>query len=209
MHPPDLRVYVITANMPELGRTHEDVAVAAARGGASVIQFRDKTLNDRAFVQEARRVAEIAREAGILFIVNDRVQAAVEVEADGVHLGQADAGYMAVREIVGPDMIVGLSATNPQEAREAARAGADYIGIGPVFATNSKNDAAPLIGIAGLRAIVSRVARPLVAIGGIDNENIGEVIAAGAAGAAHIAAIAGAPDMEAAVRALRLAWESK
>ncbi len=209
MRLPDLRVYVITANMPELGRTHCDVATAAARGGATVIQFRDKTLDDRAFAEEARRVGEIAQAAGALFIVNDRVNAAVSVGADGVHIGQTDDCYEAVREIVGPKMIIGVSATDLTEARQAAQAGADYVGFGPIFATTSKNDAAPPVGLAGLANIVSEIKQPVVAIGGMNRDNIGAVIAAGAAGAAHVAAIAGATNMVAAVRALRLAWESQ
>ena len=198
----------MTAARPALGRTHSDVALAAALGGAHVIQFRDKELSDPDFLAEARRIAEIARAAGVIFIVNDRVEAAKESRADGVHVGQSDRGCEAVRDAVGPDMIIGVSAANLAEARLAAAAGADYIGVGPIFATNSKADAAAPIGTRGLAAIAAEIERPIVAIGGIGRDLVKEIRAAGASGAAHIEAVAAAPYMAAAVRALRQEWET-
>jgi len=203
---PDLKVYVVTAAVPTLGRSHADVALAAARGGADAVQFRDKTLADIEFLEEARIVGSIARAAGMLFIVNDRIDAAIAAGADGVHVGQEDVGYRQARNLAGPALIIGVSASNLAEAQAAERAEADYIGVGPVFPTLSKSDADAPLGLAGLAQITATVSRPVVAIGGISIDNIGQVIAAGAAGAAHIAAVAGAPDMTAAVIALRNAW---
>jgi thiamine-phosphate pyrophosphorylase len=203
----DPRVYVITTNVPALGRRAVDVARAAVAGGATVIQYRDKTLGDTEFLVEASEVGRIARDAGVAFIVNDRIKAALDAGADGVHLGQSDGCVAEARQIAGPDMLIGVSASNMAEAREAEAAGADYIGVGPVFATGSKTDAAPPIGLEELARIVRDVNCPVVAIGGIEQSNIDEIIAVGAAGAAHIAAISEAPDMAAAVAAIKKTWE--
>jgi thiamine-phosphate diphosphorylase len=204
----DFSVYVITASVPALHRNHEAVAAAAVCGGATILQFRDKCANDTEFAKTAEQVRNIARLHGVPFIVNDRVEIAVSVDADGVHIGHDDADVRRVRKLLPPAMIVGASATSYDEAIEMCQAGADYLGVGPVFATGSKEDASPAIGVNELARICRAVNRPVVAIGGINRNNLPLVIKAGAAGAAVIAAVAQAPDMEAAVVDLNWVWQT-
>lgn len=206
----DLSVYVITADVPELGRTHLDVARAALAGGASVIQFREKNRDRSDRESIAMRMCRLAHEAGAVLIVNDDSELAARIGADGVHVGQGDAPAEAARCAVGPGAIVGLSATSVDEATAADPEVLDYIGLGPIFATPSKDDAAPSIGLEGVRA-VARLARvPIVAIGGVTMDSVKDVIAAGADGVAVISAVAQAPDMTGATRKLgRLIREAK
>jgi len=204
----DLSVYVITATVTALHRSHEAVAAAAVRGGATVLQFRDKSANDTEFAKTAEQVRDIARVHAVPFIVNDRVEIAASIGADGVHIGHADADVTYVRKLLPPAMIVGASATSYDEAIEMCQAGADYLGVGPVFATGSKEDASPAIGVNELARICRAVDRPVVAIGGINRKNLPLVIKAGAAGAAVIAAVSQAADMEAAVVDLKWVWQT-
>jgi thiamine-phosphate pyrophosphorylase len=203
----DPRVYVITTMLPRLGREHVAIAEAAVRGGATVVQFRDKTMSDAEFAATAGRIARITRGAGIPLIINDRVEIAIAMGAQGVHVGQHDAPARDLRDSLPAGMILGVSASNYGEALEAAEAGADYLGVGPVFPTGSKDDATPPIGLRQLARICREVRRPVVAIGGITQENLRTVIETGVAGAAVIAAIAEAGDMAAAVAALRREWD--
>ena len=202
----DLRVYVITACAPELGRTHEQVAIAALRGGATAIQFRDKVMDDHQFTETAIRLAKLARAAAVPLIVNDRVAIAIAVGADGVHIGRTDGNVYDIRRSMPREMILGVSATSYSEAVQMSATGADYIGVGPVFPTSSKADAAPPIGVDELGRICGGIDKPIVAIGGINRENLRRVIDAGAAGAAVISAVTHAPDMVVAVAALRGIW---
>lgn len=204
----DLSIYVITANVPQLGRTHEDVANAALLAGAKVIQFRDKTMADQEFTEVARRIQHLAQAHGAALIINDRVDVAIAIGSDGIHVGRHDRSMSDLKRIVPPEMIIGVSATNYAEAVEMRESGADYLGVGPVFPTTSKDDATPAIGLQELARICRDVDIPVVAIGGITEANISEIIASGAAGAAVIAAIASAPDMQAATVALRAKWEA-
>jgi thiamine-phosphate pyrophosphorylase len=203
---PDLRVYVITAAVPELGRTHEDVAAAAIRGGATAIQFRDKTLSDEQFAKMARKIAVLTRAAGVPLIINDRVAIGIAIGADGVHIGQSDGDIREVRKSLPEKMILGVSATNYLEALEMDATDADYLGVGPIFPTGSKDDASPPIGVEELARICRDVHKPVVAIGGINQENLRCIIDSGAAGAAVISAVTQAPDMAAAVAQLRDSW---
>ncbi len=202
----DLRLYVITACVPELGRTHEQVAAAAIRGGATAIQFRDKTMSEKQFMETAARIAALARAANVPLIVNDRVAIAVAVGADGAHIGQSDGNVCDIRKALPAGMILGVSVTNYLEALEMNATGADYLGVGPIFPTGSKDDAAPAIGVERLARICRDVNKPLVAIGGINRQNLRRVIEAGAVGAAVISAVTHAPDMVAAVAELRGVW---
>lgn len=196
-------LYVITDAQLARGRSHREVIRAAIAGGATVVQYREKEGTTRQMMEEARAVRELAHQAGLPFIVNDRLDIALAVDADGVHVGQEDMPAPLARKLIGPGKIVGVSATNLEEALQAERDGADYIGAGPVFATPTKPDAAPPMGLDGLAEICRRVFIPVVAIGGINEENAGAVIAAGADGVAVISAIVAAPDVEAAARRLR------
>lgn len=204
---PDYRVYVITADLPRLHRTHEDIAAAAVKGGANVVQMRDKEMEDAEFEEIARRVSAIVKEAGALFIINDRPNIAVRVQADGVHAGQSDENTKTIRKRLKTKMILGVSATNYQEAIVAARQGADYLGVGPVFPTGSKPDAAAAMGVEELTRICRDIDVPVIAIGGVKRANLHEIISAGASGAAVIAAVAEAPDMVEATANMKRMWE--
>jgi thiamine-phosphate pyrophosphorylase len=204
----DLRVYVITTSLLRLGRDHVAITEAAVRGGANVVQFRDKAMSNEEFAATAERLLQITRPAGVPLIINDRVEIAVAIGAEGVHVGRQDAQVRDVRLSVPANMIVGGSATNLVEALEVSEAGADYLGVGPVFPTGSKADATPPIGLEELAKICRAVRRPVVAIGGITRLNLKQVIEAGAAGAAVIAAVAEAPDMIAATAQLHSVWDT-
>ncbi len=151
--------------------------------------------------REAARLRRRAADAGALFLVNDRCDLALAVDADGVHLGQADLPLQRARAVLGPEKIVGLSTHSAAQVQEAVREGADYVAFGPVFETVTKPDHAPLVGVAGLAQIRAVTTRPLFAIGGITLENMGAVLEAGADGVAVISAILSAPDIGAAVTA--------
>lgn len=196
-------LYVITDAKLSRGRSHLEVIRAAIAGGATVVQYREKTATTRQMIEEARALRELTRQAGIPFIVNDRVDIALAVDADGVHVGQDDMPALLARKLMGPGKIVGVSVDNLEQALQAERDGADYVGAGPIFATATKPDAAPPIGLEGLAEICRGVSIPVVAIGGINAENAGAVIAAGAAGVAVVSAVVAAPDVEAAARRLR------
>ncbi len=203
MNSPDLRVYVVTACVPELGRTHEQVVAAALRGGATAIQFRDKMMSDVQFAETAGRISVLTRAAGVPLIINDRVEVAIAVGADGLHIGQSDGDVRQTRRMLPVGMILGVSATNYAEALDMDKTDADYLGVGPIFPTGSKNDAAPPIGLTELVRICRDATKPVVAIGGINQKNVRSVIEAGARGAAVISAVTHAPEIQAAVAQLR------
>jgi thiamine-phosphate pyrophosphorylase len=197
-------LYVVTCGDESSGRGHLDVAEAALVGGSRALQLRDKEMPARGLLVLALRIREmIDRHApGTLFIVNDRVDVAAVAGADGVHLGQEDLPCRAARELLGPDAVIGISATTFAEALEAEADGADYLGVGPIFPTPSKRDAAPAMGLAELAKIRAAVRVPIVAIGGISEENAQAVLRAGADSVAVISALTGAPDMVEAARRL-------
>ncbi len=192
-------LYVITDESLCPGRTHAQIARAAVEGGARIVQIRDKTASDRAFHEAAVEVRDITAEAGALMFVNDRVHIAAAVGADGVNVGQSDLPVGAVRRVLGPDAIIGVSAVTMDEALRAEDDGADYVGFGPVFSTTTKLDAGPVSGLEMLGRVCSGVSIPVVAIGGICAANIAQVAEAGAAGAAVVSAVVCADNMSAAV----------
>lgn len=195
-------LYVITDEELCPGRTHAEIAEGALRGGARIIQLRDKNANDRGFFKAALRIRKLTADAGALFLVNDRVDVAAAVKADGVNLGQADLPVMAARGILGPGAIIGVSADNVEQARQAEIDGASYIGFGPVFPTTTKLDAGPVSGLTSLAKVCGLVDLPVVAIGGINVENIASVAGAGAVCAAVVSAIVCADDIAAATSEL-------
>ncbi len=184
-------VYFITSS--EFGRSHEELAEMVLRAGVGVVQFREKGMSAKQMFEIAKRLRKLTEEYGATFIVNDRVDLALAVDADGVHVGQEDLPAEVVREIF--DGIVGVSAHTVEEAKKAERY-ADYLGVGPVFATKTKRDAKEPIGLEGLRRIVEAVSVPVVAIGGINRDNVLEVLKTGVSGVAVISAIAGAKNPE-------------
>ncbi|MHB8164689.1 MAG: thiamine phosphate synthase [Methanoregula sp.] len=196
-------LYVITDEIVGKGRTHTEIARLAIAGGADAIQFRDKSCAGSELVRIGRDIREITCRSSTLFIVNDCLDVALACEADGVHLGQGDLRIDVARQLAPPGFIIGVSVSNVTEACRAVEEGADYVALSPTFSTGSKPDAGPGHGLAMLRAIRQNVAVPVIAIGGINRDNIPAVIAAGADGVAIISAVAGAPDITAAARDLK------
>ena len=174
----NLDLYVIIGGEAVRGITPFGIAERAIAGGANIIQFRNKSGDPRDIIRTARRLCELSRKSGTLFIVNDRLDIAMACGADGVHLGQGDMSPGTARQLAPPGFIIGVSVGTVEEALGAVREGADYLALSPTFATFSKNDAGPGHGLGRLREIRSMVAIPLVAIGGISCGNVHEVIAA-------------------------------
>ncbi|MEK7760616.1 MAG: thiamine phosphate synthase [Nitrospirota bacterium] len=171
----------------------------SARAGMRIVQYRSKTASMKEAYTEALPLRKLAAELGILFIVNDRCDLALAVDADGVHLGQEDLPLDLARKVMGPEKLIGISTHNPAQVREASAGKPDYLGFGPIFKPGSKQDHDPVVGIEGLRAIRALTSLPVFAIGGITAENVGEAMQAGANGVAVISAILKAPDIKQAV----------
>ncbi|WP_052889808.1 thiamine phosphate synthase [Thermogemmatispora carboxidivorans] len=199
---PRLALHVLTDRQWSRGRDMLTVATAALAGGATIIQLRDKQATTRTLVEEGLALRELTRRHGALLIVNDRIDVALAVEADGAHVGQDDMPAALARKLLGPGRILGVSAGSLEEAAQAVAQGADYLGVGPIYPTRGKADAGPAIGPELLRAIGARYRVPLVAIGGITAAKAPEVIAAGACGVAVITAVVAAEDIAAAARAI-------
>lgn len=200
----DWSLYLITDRRLAGGRDLVDVVRAAIRGGVTIVQLRDKTATTNDLIGIGRRLHEVTLAAGVPLIINDRVDVALAINAEGVHLGPPDdmpAGL--ARPLLGPERIIGVSAGRPEIALRAAQDGADYVGTGDIFGTASKPDADEPIGLAGLRAVVAASPIPVVGIGGVNQENAAGVIAAGADGVALISAIMAADDPEKAAFKLR------
>ncbi len=177
-----------------------EVLRAAAEAGASIFQYRNKTASMKEAYAEALALRQAAAKAGVLFIVNDRCDLALALDADGVHLGQGDLPLNLARKVMGPDKLIGISTHNPDQVREAAAGKPDYLGFGPIFKPGSKQDHDSLVGLEGLRTIRSLTSLPVFAIGGIQVDQVGEVVRAGANGVAVISAILKAPDISHAVK---------
>ena len=209
--PPNLTVYVVTDLQLSKGRSHEEVAARALEGGATVIQLRDKQASTRELCEVGRRIKALTDKRGALFIVNDRVDIALAIDADGVHLGQDDLPAAIARRLLGSRKVLGVSTENGEQARQAARDGATYVAIGPIYeARGSKADAGAPIGVEAIAELRKHTRLPIVAIGGINHDRIAEVARAGADGAAVISAIVGADDITAATREMkRLFLEAK
>jgi thiamine-phosphate pyrophosphorylase len=199
----NLELYVITDETISGGRSHAGIARQATLGGADVIQLRDKTCSTLELLRTARDLRSIIQKSGTLFIVNDRLDVAMASGADGVHFGQDDMRVSTARQLAPPGFIIGVSVGTTGEAVEAERDGADYLAISPTFSTASKDDAGPGRGLDRLREIRGAVSIPVIAIGGINRENVRDVIAAGADGVAVISAVVASPDITVAARELR------
>jgi thiamine-phosphate pyrophosphorylase len=199
LDPRSLGVYVVTS-AGRSGRGHEDIAAAAIEGGATALQLRAPELADEELVSVGSRLAARCHDAGVLFVVNDRVEVALACGADGVHVGQGD-DPAAARGNLGSRRVLGISVRDVDEARAARTVGADYLGV-TVWATATKPEA-EAGGIDGLREVVAASPLPVVGIGGIGPANAGAVMNAGAAGVAVVSAVASAEDPAAAVRELR------
>ncbi|NTV93078.1 MAG: thiamine phosphate synthase [Chlorobiaceae bacterium] len=180
-----------------------DLALMALKGGAEMIQLRHKSASGKQLFQWALDIQRLCRKHHAQFIVNDRVDIALAMNADGVHLGQQDLPLPEARKLLGPDKIIGVSTSSLTEAIKAEQAGADYIGFGHIFQTGSKNKLSAPLGSAAIGTVARQLSIPLVAIGGINMMNMMETITAGASGIAMIAAISRAPDPEGATRAIK------
>jgi thiamine-phosphate diphosphorylase len=195
-----LRVLVITDARLAAPRRVEEVVGIALHAGARAVQLRNKGDPARGLVELGRELRRLTRAHGALLFVNDRVDVALAVEADGVHVGPHDLPVAAVRAIAPPGFLVGRSADDPEVARRAVAEGADYIGCGTVYATTTKADAGEVIGLDGLARVAGAVRVPVVAIGGITVERAAEIAPTGAAGIAVVGAVMSAPDPAEAVR---------
>jgi len=200
-------IYGITAEEYSLGRSNIEVAARMIEAGIRVIQYREREKSDRQKYQECLKIREMTREAGVTFIINDRVDLALLVDADGLHLGQDDLPTEVVRELAGGKTFIGLSTHSPAQAEAAVRLDVDYIGVGPIFATNTKKDVCDPVGLEYLEYVVKNIKLPFVAIGGIKEHNIADVYRRGAGCIALVTEIVGAPDIGAKVRSLRAAMK--
>ena len=181
-------------------RSLTDVLKEAAKAGARLFQYRNKSASMKEAYAEALLLRKVSLDAGVTFIVNDRCDLALAVDADGVHLGQEDLPLDLARKVMGPDKLIGISTHNPDQVREATAGKPDYLGFGPIFKPGSKQDHDSVVGLEGLRAIRGLTSLPVFAIGGIHIDQAGEVIRAGANGVAIISAILKAPDISHAVK---------
>lgn len=209
----DLSLYVITAEVKEKKRSHLDVARAALEGGATIIQFREKEYSTRQLFQMALKLRDLTADYKKPLIINDRLDIALAVEADGIHLGWDDLPFDYAFKIGQGLKIIGLSVRSLKELRLLSRFRASYFGAGPVFPTPSKSDATRPFGLSVLKEVVKRSSLPVVAIGGITTENVDEVLRCGVSGVALISAIAQADDMTGATlkfkEKLKTYWEAK
>ena len=201
-HPSSWDVYLVTDRSFSRGRSTLEIVQAAVRGGVSVVQLREKELCTRDFFLEATRIRKFLRSVEVPLIINDRIDIALAVDADGVHLGQEDMPIKTARKILGPDRIIGLSVNEPREINEETFEFADYLAISPVFSTATKPDITQPWGLEGLRRARGLTDLPLVAIGSMTIEIAKEVVLAGADSLAVVTAIVSADDPAEATRTL-------
>jgi len=199
----DYSLYLVTDRGLANGRTMLDIVKAAVQGGVTCVQLREKICSTLEFIEQAFAVKKFLKDRGVPLIINDRVDVALAVAADGVHLGQTDMPLEIAQKIVGGSMIIGISAESLEDAVEAEKGGADYLGVSPIYATPTKTDTAPPLGLAGLRAIREAVKLPLVGIGGLNQDNAAGVIRNGGDGVAVVSAIVAADDPAGAARNLK------
>jgi len=199
----DYSLYLVTDRRMARDRSTLEIVRAAVNGGATVVQLREKDCSTREFIEQALAVKDFLKARRVPLIINDRLDVAQAVQADGVHLGQTDMPLELAKGILGDSMIIGISAESLKDAIAAEKGGADYLGVSPIYATPTKTDTAPPLGLAGLREIRKAVRLPLVGIGGLNRENAAEVIRSGADGVAVVSAIMAADDPEAAASALK------
>ncbi|CAN5236901.1 thiamine phosphate synthase [soil metagenome] len=198
----DLSVYLITDRELCGARGVIGTVQQAVAGGVTMVQYREPLAKTRAMVEEARVLAAVLRPLGVTFVVNDRVDVALAVGADGVHVGQSDMTPADARALLGSKAILGLSITSEADLAGSDLSLVDYLGVGPIYPTLTKTDAARPMAIGGLQSIARQTKLPIVAIGGLHAGNAADVVAAGADGIAVVSAICAAPDAEAATREL-------
>ena len=197
-----LRLYLVTDRPLCLGRELEWIVSEAVKGGVTMVQLREKDANTREFVALGLRLKELLAPLGVPLIINDRIDVALAVDADGIHIGQSDMPYEIARRLLGPGKIIGLSVENIDEVIRANALDVDYIAVSPVYGTPTKTDTAEPFGLEGLRRAVELTRHPVVAIGGMNERTAADVFAAGADGIAVVSAICRAPDPAAASHCL-------
>ena len=198
----DYSIYLITDHDCLKGRDFLQCIEAALLGGVTLVQLREKSVTGRPFLERAMAVKSLCGKYNVPLLINDRIDIALACKAQGVHLGQEDIPLAAARELLGDKAIIGISAHNLEEARLAELEGADYLGVGAVFPTSTKEDASE-VGLERLKQIRTMTKLPLVGIGGVNALNYAKVLAAGAQGAAIISGILGADDIESEVRKIK------
>lgn len=199
----DYSLYLITDRSFLNGRSLANCVEEAIKGGVTLIQVREKDITSRDFFKVAKEVKEVTSKYNLPLIINDRIDIALAIDADGVHLGQSDMPIKIARKILGKDKIIGISAGSISEALEAEKDDADYLGIGTIFFTGTKKDIEEPIGIEGLKDIVNKIKIPAVAIGGINKDNCKEVMESGVNGISLISAILANDNIENSSRELR------
>jgi len=197
-----LKLYLVTDRNIIKNRNFLDIIEQAILGGVTIVQLREKNVDAKEYIEKAEELKPILQKYDIPLIINDRVDVAFAVNADGVHLGQSDLPIKYARKILGDEKIIGISANNVEQAIEAEKSGADYIAISPVFFTSTKPDIDPPVGIEGIKKIKEVVKCPLVGIGGINKENAFSVIKAGCDGIAVVSAIMAAENPRIAAKEL-------
>lgn len=202
-NPLDFDLYPVTCQALSKGRSNLDVLDALIEGGARVVQLREKELSDREFFELARTFRQRTEQAGMTLIINDRVDVCRAVEADGVHLGQDDFPLREARRLLGPNTIIGVSTHRVEQALRAVEEGADYINVGPIFETQTKQHSGPPVGLDLFREIRRLVNIPITVMGGIKLENLDQVLEAGARRIAVVSAVVGADDIAATVHQFR------
>ena len=211
MHHPQLKpslpagLYGITAEKFSGGRSNIEVVRQMIAGGIPLIQYREKRpyKSFAVMLEECRIIRDLTRQAGVLFIINDYPDIAQLIDADGVHVGQDDFPVSEVRKLIGPDKLIGLSTHEPAQAEAAVRDGADYIGVGPLYRTQTKDDVCAPVGLGYLDYVVKNICLPFVAIGGIKEHNLDQVLRHGARSICLVTEIVGAADIAATVRNLQ------
>lgn len=198
----DLLLYAVTDRHWLKDETLENQVEKALQGGATFLQLREKSLDDDIFLAEAKEIQKLCKKYQVPFVINDNVDIPLAIDADGVHVGQSDMEALDVRKRLGPDKIIGVSAQNVQQALLAQKHGADYLGVGAVFPTGSKDDAED-VSFETLKAICQAVDIPVIAIGGITKENVSELKGSGICGIAVISAIFAQKDIKAATKELK------
>lgn len=206
---PETDIYAITDSTLSLGRPIAEVVPALLNAGVKIIQYREKKKKAEEMLRECECIRKLTHEAGAFFIVNDHVDIALLVKADGVHVGQEDLPVGRVRELVGEDCVIGLSTHSPEQAAAAVRDGADYIGVGPLYATRTKEDVCEAVGLEYLDYVAKNHTVPFVAIGGIKRHNVGDVVRHGARCCCLVSELVGAPDIAARVAEVRMAMKGE
>ena len=203
----DYSLYLVSDRSLLGGRDLVQEIIKAVKGGVSIVQLREKDASSREFYNLALVLKDELSNRNVPLIINDRLDIALAVDADGLHIGQDDLPFAAARQLLGPGKIIGLSVSNREEAREGAGLGASYLGVGPLFATPTKPDAALPTGIALLAELKSELTIPLVAIGGINLDNVADIRGTGADGVAVVSALIGSDDIEMAAQRILAIWQ--